>query len=103
MRVGGIGGPAIGDPPRRTADRRAPPAAETESRALIAEAAPVSGDRSLPRTRTPAAPFLAQLIATRMQAPQTRARRRAAPEDAIAAYGAHTVGGPAGRALRRQV
>jgi len=42
------------------------------------------------------------LIAVRLQAPQTRARRRAAPEDAAAAYGA--LGQwptPAGRVLSR--
>jgi len=32
------------------------------------------------------AAFLAQLIATREQAPQTRERRRASPAEAIAAY-----------------
>ena len=83
MRIGGIGGPAIGD--SRAADRRTPPA-ETESRALIAVAAPVAGDRSLPLTRHPSAPFLAHLIATQQHAPQTRARRRATPEEATAAY-----------------
>jgi hypothetical protein len=36
----------------------------------------------------PRADFLAQLIATLAQAPQTRLRRRAAPGEAIAAYGA---------------
>ena len=39
----------------------------------------------LGRTR---ADFLALLIATSVQAPQTRARRRAEPREAIAAYGA---------------
>jgi len=34
----------------------------------------------------PRADFLAQLIATLTQAPQTRLRRRAEPEEAIAAY-----------------
>jgi hypothetical protein len=34
----------------------------------------------------PRADFLAQLIATLAQAPQTRARRRAEPEEIIAAY-----------------
>ncbi len=34
----------------------------------------------------PQAEFLTQLIATKGQAPQTRARRRAEPEEAIAAY-----------------
>ena len=37
-------------------------------------------------TRHPAAGFLAQLIATQMQAPQTRARRRAEPGEAMAVY-----------------
>jgi hypothetical protein len=39
----------------------------------------VSGHRT-------SAPFLAQLIATERQLPQTRERRRAAPREAIAAY-----------------
>ena len=36
----------------------------------------------------PHADFVAHLIATSAKAPQTRARRRAEPEEAIAAYGA---------------
>ena len=62
--------------------------AETElnerpaSRALTVIAAPV---RVAAAPRGDAA-FLAHLIATRTQAPQTRARRRAEPADAIAAY-----------------
>lgn len=36
--------------------------------------------------RRPNADFIAQLIATSAQAPQTRARRRAEPKEAIAAY-----------------
>jgi len=99
MRMDGIGGAAI-DPPRRATGRREP-APEAETRALIAIGAPAAADRSLPRMRHPAAPFLAQLIATRMQAPQTRARRRAAPEDVVAAYEACT-GAIAGRSFRRQ-
>jgi len=39
-------------------------------------------------TGRPRADFLAQLIATLAQAPQTRVRRRAEPADAIAAYDA---------------
>ncbi len=38
--------------------------------------------------RRPHADFIAQLIATSLQVPQTCARRRAAPEEATAAYGA---------------
>jgi len=46
-------------------------------------------DREAPAAPAPARPragFVAQLIATLGQAPQTRARRRAEPEQAIAAY-----------------
>ena len=73
-----------------------------ETRALIAIEAPTAADRSLSRTHHPAAPFLAQLIATQMRLPQTRARRRAEPEQAISAYGAHDAGGAAGRTFRRR-
>ena len=101
MRVGGIGG-AVGTLPRRAANRHeAPPGAAAESRALIAVAAPAAADRATARTRHPQAPFLAQLIATQMHLPQTRARRRVEPAEAIAAYGA-PLGADAGRTLRRQ-
>jgi hypothetical protein len=70
---------------RKTDERREPQAPETEVRALIPVGATAASERSL-TSRHPAAPFLAQLIATQMQAPQTRARRRAAPEDAVAVY-----------------
>jgi hypothetical protein len=46
-----------------------------------------SPDWSAGRNR-PRADFLAQLIATAAQAPQTRARRRAEPAEAVAIYGA---------------
>ena len=50
------------------------------------------------------ADFVAHLIATSAQAPQTRARRRANPEEAIAAYDAlgHWPT-PAGRKLSRSL
>ena len=41
---------------------------------------PAAGLRSSPETHQQA-PFLAQLLATKDQHPQTRERRRAAPED----------------------
>jgi hypothetical protein len=55
----------------------------SESRALVAtgpaaERGPATGFRQ--------SPFLAQLIANRDQLAQTRERRRAEPEEAIAAY-----------------
>jgi hypothetical protein len=46
-----------------------------------------SPDRSARRSR-PRADFLAQLIATAAQVPQTRTRRRAEPAEAVAIYGA---------------
>jgi hypothetical protein len=87
MRIGGIGGPALGPATRRaSADPREPEA--VKGRALIAIAASAPADRPVTTTRHPAGPFLAQLIATQMQAPQTRARRRAEPDEAIAIYAA---------------
>jgi hypothetical protein len=87
MRVVGIGGSAIGSAAtrRRLSDRHEPDAPEA-NRALIAVHAPRAGERLFTASRRPAAPFLAQLIATHMQAPQTRVRRRAEPEEAMAAY-----------------
>ena len=101
MRVGGIGA-AVGTLRRRAAERQeAAPAAAAESRALVAVAAPTASDRATARTRHPQAPFLAHLIATQMHLPQTRARRRAEPADAIAAYGAQASGAALGT-FRRQ-
>ena len=54
------------------------------SRAMVALTS-AAGLRSSPEVRQQA-PFLAQLLATKDQHPQTRERRRAAPEDVIAAY-----------------
>jgi hypothetical protein len=91
MRIVGIGSSDIrgATATRRTRrDRRAPENAETQSRALIAVEATAPVERSPAMTRYPAAPFLAQLIATHMQAPQTRARRRAELDEVIAAYSA---------------
>ncbi len=84
MRISPVGPIGATRGAQRTAE--APEAAVSESRALVAvePAAPHTGPRA-PR-RHPAAPFLAQLIATHLQVPQTRARRRAEPHVAIAAY-----------------
>ena len=85
MRISGIGAAAIGPTPRRTVTRpHAPQSAQTGSRALIAITPATQSERSWTLSRRPGAPFLAQLIATQMQAPQTRARRRAEPKEAIA-------------------
>lgn len=55
----------------------------SESRALVALAAPTP---AAPPPRYRQAPFLAQLIATKQQLPQTRERRRAEPAEAVSAY-----------------
>ena len=48
---------------------------------------PINRDRETPREMSrPNAGFIAQLIATSAKAPQTRARRRAEPKEAISAY-----------------
>lgn len=85
MRIDGMG-PVIERTPRRGARQRHESEAEARSLVAIEPAAP--GERAIPLSRHPAAPFLAHLIATRIQAPQTRARRRAEPGEALAAYGA---------------
>ncbi|HWL05291.1 MAG TPA: hypothetical protein VNQ99_10220 [Xanthobacteraceae bacterium] len=79
--------PAAGT--QRSADPDLNDDAPAPSRALLPRgeperiaAAPLSG---LPAGR-PSAGFLAHLIATAQQAPQTRRLRRASPEDAIGSY-----------------
>lgn len=80
MRVGGI----------RQASRSPAPAAggeaapAHESRALIVVSPPAQAAGGSTRYRQ--APFLAHLLAVRDQHAQTRERRRAEPQDAIAAY-----------------
>jgi len=61
--------------------------ADLSGRALaVIEARPPTA--SQPRAQRPAAPFLAQLIATAEQMPQTRKRRRAEPSEATTLYSA---------------
>jgi hypothetical protein len=57
----------------------------SESLVTLAPAGPAASARQAHGQR---ADFIAHLIAVRLQAPLTRARRRAEPEDAAAAYGA---------------
>jgi hypothetical protein len=54
-----------------------------ESRALVA-LEPAAERR--PAGATPAAPFLAQLLAVKADVPQTRERRRAEPDEATHSY-----------------
>jgi hypothetical protein len=57
-----------------------------ETRALVAIAPSGSREPERARGQRPEAAFLAHLIATARQAPQTRCRRRSEPGQAIAAY-----------------
>lgn len=86
MRVDAISGRTFGADTDRMPHQQAPQASEprAESRALIAvEPQPARNDRP---TTYRNAPFLTQLIATKAKLPQTRARRRAEPNEALAAY-----------------
>ena len=93
--VGGIGETAaarIGrSVPRRPAGAVDDGMPRSDSRALVPVAPAAAPER--PLGRRPSAVFLAHLIASAQQVPQTRARRRAEPADAMAAYRA------AGRAV----
>jgi hypothetical protein len=83
MRIGGSREGAFGhggQPPREAALSAAP-----TSRALTVISPPAPRDASPPLSRGDAA-FLAHLIATKEQAPQTREKRRAEPAEVLAAY-----------------
>jgi hypothetical protein len=92
LAIGGIGtSTVVPRTSRRGPD--APPESDvpaTAGRALIAIAAPAASERSATTSRRPLAPFLAHLIATQTQAPQTRARRRAEPEEVLGIYSSAT-------------
>jgi hypothetical protein len=62
----------------------APAEQATPSRALVA-LAPAAAMHKVPESYRQA-PFLAQLLAMKDQHPQTRERRRAEPDEALAAY-----------------
>jgi hypothetical protein len=74
-----------------------PPAEPPPGRALV-PVGPSQGAAIDPAGSRPSAVFLAQLIATAQQAPQTRQRRRAEPTEASAVYEAGSV--PAARTGR---
>ena len=57
-----------------------PASAPAQGRALVRVSPVIPTDRNMARGSQPAAAFLAHLIATALGAPQTRMRRRAAPE-----------------------
>jgi hypothetical protein len=79
------------DPDRDTPREPSPtelvgPAGAPASCRALARVPPSSGNAEPAPDCRPAATFLAQLIATAHGLPQTRARRRAEPEDACAVY-----------------
>ena len=86
--ISGIRGSVVGAVGRARREPTSAPRDErtSESRALIPLQPIARGDTPL-RTRAQAA-YLAHLIATRDKAPQTRERRRAEPQEAIAVYAA---------------
>ena len=84
MRIGGIGGTALPAIPRRHAGPPETISRESTGQALIAIESTGATAEPLPRHHSAA--FLAHLIATRMQAQQTRERRRAEPEQAVETY-----------------
>ena len=86
-KVSTLGAISEGRPaPAQKPDQQAPdPQAETSERGLVPIASSQS-ESSLRRSTRPSPAFLAQLIATAQHAPQTRARGRIAPADAIAHY-----------------
>jgi hypothetical protein len=90
MRLGEINSSSLRQPDaaehRAEADSGTP---ASESRALVALASAANPPERQIGYRD--APFLAQLIATKYQHPQTRERRRAEPDEVLAAYRA-TVG-----------
>ena len=88
LAVGGIGpsAAALRTPNRGQSEpREAQPA---PGRALIPVAAPAPTERATTATRRPLAAFLAHLIATQANAPQTRTRRRAEPGEVLGVYSA---------------
>jgi len=101
LPVHGPHDPALTQPGRGAASNDVPtPVAR--SRALVPTIPPAPAASPL-AARRPSAGFLAQLIATAQQAPQTRARRRAAPDHASAAYGAALSGSHAGSTFHRSM
>lgn len=76
----------------------------TEARALVPIRPATSGEPENARAHRPHAAFLAHLIATARQAPQTRQRRRTEPAEAVAAYAERATASPAnGSAIARSL
>ncbi len=88
MRVTGISAGTFGQTDGRAQQDALVPEPRPESRALVVVAPQAASDDRIadrPMAYRDAS-FLAHLIATKEQLPQTRTRRRAGPEEANAAY-----------------
>lgn len=86
MRINAIGAATFSQTGDQASQEAAAPAdaSKAASRALVVvEPARAAQDRPMAYRD---APFLAHLITTNTQVPQTRSRRRAEPQDALAAY-----------------
>jgi hypothetical protein len=81
MRIGGTRESVFGQGGRSSRQPDSP--TSSVSRALTVVEPPVRNELLFLRSD---AAFLAHLIATKAQAPQTRAKRRAEPAEALAAY-----------------
>jgi hypothetical protein len=79
-------------PSERASGSPARTATRSESRALV-PVRPAPQIRASAVPPRPSAAFLAQLIATAQQTPQTREKRRIEPQAAIAAYAAASARG----------
>jgi hypothetical protein len=89
MRIEATSAETFGQTDGRAPHDAGAPATEPrpESRALVVIAPPAPKAHKPDRPMAYRdAPFMAQLIATKAQMPQTRSRRRAEPQDALAAY-----------------
>jgi hypothetical protein len=103
MRIGGASSP-VSTLTRQFASEAGDPAPRAvPGTSLVAVEPPRRSERAPQSIRHPSAPFVAHLIATRMQAPQTRARRRAEPEEAVAVYRSMTKPVSARRAFGTRV
>ena len=103
-RIAGGGDPSAQAPSRAKTPDAPDGAAQVrpECRVLAVAAASPSDNARSPQRRV-SVPFLAQLIATAAQMPQTRERRRAEPAEAISSYQTATraPAAPNGRLLSR--
>jgi hypothetical protein len=85
-KISGLGTTGDRSEPAQRPHRQEPdPQAYTSERGLV-PIAPTQSEITQRRSTRPLPTFLAQLIATAQHAPQTRARGRIAPADAVARY-----------------